>query len=381
MRRRAVRVVLVRPEHPANVGAAARVVRNTGLDGIDLVEPGDWRTLECWRTAWGAHDVLEQARVFGTLTDALAQANLAVAFTGKRDREAPASDVREAAAEMAGLAEGERGAFVFGPEKSGLTRGELALCGRRATIPAHPEQPSLNLSHAVMVAGYELLRATPRGEPLTAVPADPHARRATHAEKEQLLSLLREGLLALSALPGTGGYFVEWRNLFQRADLTRRELRLLEHMARRMKTRAGEPGAAASELGVPPPAGERSAAAREPGAGGRAPSAGANQPPTGGEPQPGPGDQGSCPVGPSSLDPNAPDQDPFADVLVEGGSFSIPDLKWRELLFVGTLRREGGHFVRDSRRPLPPFAVPGLFPDGASFRVRRSGARVHIEQL
>jgi len=232
VRRRAVRVVLVRPQGPANVGAVARIVRNTGLEGLDLVAPGDWRSVECWRTAWGAPDVLEQARVFDGLEAALAQASLAVAFTGRRDREAPAVDVREAAAELAGLAAGERGALVFGPETSGLTREELALCGRRATIPAHPEQPSLNLSHAVMVAAYETFRAAGRPEP--------PARRATHEEKERLLSLLREGLLALSALPreNTEGYFLEWRNLFQRSELTQRELRLLEHMARKMAARA-----------------------------------------------------------------------------------------------------------------------------------------------
>jgi len=59
--------VLVRPEVPANVGAAARTIRNTGLEGLSLVAPGDWRTVECWRTAWGAHDVLEQAHVFDDL--------------------------------------------------------------------------------------------------------------------------------------------------------------------------------------------------------------------------------------------------------------------------------------------------------------------------
>ena len=65
-----VRVVLVRPAASSNVGACARVVRNAGLAGLDLVEPGDYRTVECWRTAWGAHDVLEQARVFDSLKDA-----------------------------------------------------------------------------------------------------------------------------------------------------------------------------------------------------------------------------------------------------------------------------------------------------------------------
>jgi tRNA/rRNA methyltransferase len=227
--------VLVRPESPGNVGAAARAVRNAGLSGLALVAPCDWRTLECWRTAWGAQDVLEQAAVFDRLGDALAGASLAVAFTGKRDRDAAACDVREAASEVAALQPDEAAALVFGPETSGLTRDELALCGRRATIPAHPDQPSLNLSHAVMVAAYEVYRA---GQPAPERPA-----LATHDAKETMLALLREGLLALRALPAenSDGYFLDWRNLFQRAALTPRELRLLEHMARKMKERGGAP--------------------------------------------------------------------------------------------------------------------------------------------
>jgi TrmH family RNA methyltransferase len=223
-----VRVVLVRPESPVNVGAAARIVRNTGLSGLDLVEPGDWRTVECWRTAWGAHEVLEQARVFADLASAVASAGYVLAFTGRREKGVPTLDVREAAAEIAGLAPDDEAALVFGPETSGLTQDELALCGRRAFIPSHPDQPSLNLSHAVMVAAYEVFRAGGR--------TPPGSRRASHAEKEALLGLLRDGLLALQALPADDAlsYFREWRALVQRADLTPRELRLLEHMARKM---------------------------------------------------------------------------------------------------------------------------------------------------
>ena len=82
-----------------------------------------------------------------------------------------------------------------------------------------------------MVAAYEVFRAGRRREPAT--------RRATHDEKERLLGLLREGLRAISALPAvnTEGYFEEWRAMLQRADLTPREARLLEHMARRMQQR------------------------------------------------------------------------------------------------------------------------------------------------
>jgi hypothetical protein len=72
----------------------------------------------------------------------------------------------------------------------------------------------------------------------------------------------------------------------------------------------------------------------------------------------------------------AEEREPFADVQVFQGGFSIPELKWRELLFVGAVRPEGDVFVRDPGRPLPPFRLSGLFPAGARFRARRDTGRV-----
>jgi TrmH family RNA methyltransferase len=229
-----VRVVLVRPETSANVGACARVVRNTGASGLDLVAPGDWRTVECWRTAWGAHDVLEEARVFGDLAAALAGASMAVALTGRRRSGAAVADVRSVAAAIAGLGRDEVAALVFGPETTGLPNDEIALCGTCATIPSHPAQPSFNLSHAVAIATYEVFRASRRG-------GEPSGPRVTHGQKENLLARLREGLVAIEALPrvNTEGYFADWRALVQRADLTAKELKLLEHMARKMAQAGG----------------------------------------------------------------------------------------------------------------------------------------------
>lgn len=73
---------------------------------------------------------------------------------------------------------------------------------------------------------------------------------------------------------------------------------------------------------------------------------------------------------------------PFADVRMLPDGFSLPELKWREMLFVGALRPDGDAFVRDSARPLQAFAAGDLFPCGARFRVasRRDG-RVHIQRL
>ncbi len=210
------------------MGAVARAIGNTGLTGLDLVAPGDWRTIEAWRTAWGAHEILESARVFPGLDEALAGASYVAGLSGRRDAGTASLDVRELAGEIAGLRPDDEVALVFGPETSGLTLAELSRCGRRARIQSHPQQPSLNLSHAVMVTAYEVFRAGRR--PIAG------ARRASFQEKEALLVLLRDGLLAVGALPRTHPerYFADWRSLFQRADLTPREVKLFEHLARKL---------------------------------------------------------------------------------------------------------------------------------------------------
>ena len=228
-----VRVVLVRPETSANVGACARVVRNTGAAGLDLVSPGDFRTVECWRTAWGAHEVLEESREFADLAHALEAVELAVALTGRRPEGMAVEDIRDAAAAIAALGREGRAALVFGPEANGLTNDEIGLCGRAATIPADPAQPSYNLSHAVAIAAYEVRRASGRSAPRPSA-------RATHGQKERLLELLEAGLVAVDALPraNRASYFAEWRALVQRIDLSPKELKLVEHMARKMKRAA-----------------------------------------------------------------------------------------------------------------------------------------------
>jgi hypothetical protein len=76
------------------------------------------------------------------------------------------------------------------------------------------------------------------------------------------------------------------------------------------------------------------------------------------------------------------DQSPFADVRwLEGGAFSLPQLKWREIVFVGAMRPDGYFFVRDPARPLPAFAAGELFPDGVRFRAAADGSRVILTPL
>lgn len=77
----------------------------------------------------------------------------------------------------------------------------------------------------------------------------------------------------------------------------------------------------------------------------------------------------------------ADEQQPFADVRLLEDGLSLPELKWRELLFIGALHTDGAAFVRDPLRPLPPFRIPDLFPEGVRFRASLEGRRVVLRRV
>jgi TrmH family RNA methyltransferase len=226
-----VRIVLSRPESAANVGAVARVVSNTGLAGLDLVQPCDFRTVEAWRMAWRSEDILEQVRVYESLEAARTSAVYVAGFAGRKGTKVEPITPRQMAAEIAELGENAEAAIVFGCESRGLTEEELRLCQRRVRIPSHPRQPSLNLAQAVMVAAYEIFLAS--SEP----PAVRAPERATAGEAELALAGFRDALLEIGFLPADRpeARFVEWRELFGRAGLTPRESRVLLALARRIQ--------------------------------------------------------------------------------------------------------------------------------------------------
>jgi tRNA/rRNA methyltransferase len=158
-----VRVVLVEPQEPMNVGAVARAMRNFGLARLYLVNPAPrvgppWAREAYW-LAVHAEEILDRAVAVDSLMEALADVELVVATTG-RPRElypAPVVPAWEVPARVLSV-EGEV-ALVFGRETFGLTNEELALAHVIGTIPTAPEQPSLNLAQAVVVFAYELFKA------------------------------------------------------------------------------------------------------------------------------------------------------------------------------------------------------------------------------
>jgi tRNA/rRNA methyltransferase len=151
-------VVLVSPRNPLNIGAVARAMANFGFSSLAVAAPfaPHWREA---RSAVGAPELLENAKEFGSLAEAVAGFTL-VLGTGTLTHRKPEQPVIPLPA-LAPLVKREldRGghvALVFGPEKHGLTREDLSFCHLLVEIPTGPRQPSMNLGQAVAVCLYEL---------------------------------------------------------------------------------------------------------------------------------------------------------------------------------------------------------------------------------
>ena len=160
-----IRIVLVNTTHPGNIGATARAMKNMGLSDLCLVEPKLFPHEEAQARASGADDILESARVVGSIEEALADCQLVVG-TSARERHIPWPLVnpRELGAISAQMLQSEVGtegriAVLFGREASGLTNEELHLCHKHVHIPTNPDFSSLNVAAAVQVISYEMRMA------------------------------------------------------------------------------------------------------------------------------------------------------------------------------------------------------------------------------
>jgi len=151
-------VILTAPQLAENIGAVARVMANFGLSELRLVNPRDgWPQERAWASASGADWPLNEARVFQSVPEAMADLRLVFATTARpRELQLPILTPRRAAAELWQAAgEGLRTGLLFGGERAGLETADVALCQAVVTIPIDPRFRSLNLAQAVAVNGYE----------------------------------------------------------------------------------------------------------------------------------------------------------------------------------------------------------------------------------
>ena len=155
-----MRVVLVEPQHPGNIGAVARAMANFGLKDLAMVK-GCNLADESYARSKSGRPILENLKRFETIEEAIAECDIAIGTSGIR----PEGDKRwfRAPQDVKKINEiitkRENPALLFGRENHGLYREELALCEATITIPTNSEYPILNLSHAVAIVLYEIKRS------------------------------------------------------------------------------------------------------------------------------------------------------------------------------------------------------------------------------
>jgi TrmH family RNA methyltransferase len=154
-----LRIVLVSPRNPLNIGAAARAMSNFGFTDLRLVNPYEVAFKEA-RSAVRSRHILERAEVFESVAPAVADCTLVVGTTalGNRDLHVPLHRLEAAAALIRSRLSVSPVALLFGSEKFGLSNEDMSYCHWLLRIPAREEHGSMNLGQAVAVCLYELRR-------------------------------------------------------------------------------------------------------------------------------------------------------------------------------------------------------------------------------
>ncbi|HRF08319.1 MAG TPA: TrmJ/YjtD family RNA methyltransferase [Xanthobacteraceae bacterium] len=154
-------IVLVEPQLAENIGAVARAMGNFALSELRLVKPRDgWPNPGANRTASGADRILEEARLYETMAEAIADCSLVIAATARQhDQVKPVVGPEQAARDLYPHVEaGNRAALVFGRERNGLEVHEVGLADKILTLPVNPAFASLNLGQAVIICAYEFYK-------------------------------------------------------------------------------------------------------------------------------------------------------------------------------------------------------------------------------
>ena len=233
-------IILVAPQLGQNVGTAARAMANFGLTDLRIVAPRDgWPNEWAIKAASGADWVLEDARLFDTVQEAVADIHYLVATTARlREMLKPVVTAEAAAREMrAKTAQGLRCGVMFGPERSGLENDDVTLAQAVLRIPVDPRFTSINLAQAVLLVGYEWYRAADTTPPAMLDPGVTWP--ASNSELVALFEHLERELDTAGFLfpPEKRPAMVRnLRNIFMRANLMEQDVRALRGVVTSLAT-------------------------------------------------------------------------------------------------------------------------------------------------
>jgi len=236
-----LRFVLVETSRAGNVGSVARAMKTMGFTELVLVAPRCADPLadpEAVAFASGAIDVLSNARIVGSIGEALEGCNFAAAVSARlREFSPPVWSPRSFAGHIAGQQD-LRPALIFGNERVGLPNGIVEGCNVLINIPANPAYSSLNLSQAAQVLAYEC-RMGAVGDDLPATPVGYHGEAASLDQVEGMYAHLEEALVSIGFLKADnpGKLMPRLKRLFSRTGLETEEVNILRGIARQILKR------------------------------------------------------------------------------------------------------------------------------------------------
>jgi TrmH family RNA methyltransferase len=232
-----VRIVLIDPSHPGNIGSVARAMKNMALSDLVLVRPRSFPHAEADALAAGADDILAGARIVGSVAAGISDCGF-IAGTTSRPRSYywEFTTPRDVAARIVASPAENRVALLFGSERYGLATEDLNHCNVLVRIPANPEYCSLNLAMSVQLIAYEIFmaRAQPHSHTQLEMPL------AASGDVEHFYAHLHQVLNEIDFEDRTGHLMERLRRLFNRAQLDRNELNIMRGILSAVQGRRGQ---------------------------------------------------------------------------------------------------------------------------------------------
>ncbi|MEM1243353.1 MAG: RNA methyltransferase [Pseudomonadota bacterium] len=222
-----LKIILINPSHPGNIGATARAMKTMGFDNLHLVQPQQYPHPQANALASGADDVLQNSQVHQSIDEALADCHFVVGTSARtRALAIPLFTPRDFANWHRQQTPDKKIALLFGRENSGLTNEELNRCHYHVMIPANPEYSSLNLAQAVQILCYELHSAITQPQSQLQVNA---AELAEQHEMQQFFQHLEATLKRINFIkPNVPNRIMpRLKRLFNRASCDKTELNIL----------------------------------------------------------------------------------------------------------------------------------------------------------
>lgn len=232
-----VRIVLIDPSHPGNIGSVARAMKNMALTDLVLVRPRSFPHAEAVALAAGADDILERARIVTTVAEAISDIGFVAGTTSRpRNYYWEFATPRDVAGRIVGMPNENRAALLFGSERYGLSTEDLNHCNVLVRIPANPEYCSLNLAMSVQLLSYEIFmsREQPRSHTQLELPLAPSG------DVEHFYTHLNQVMNEVDFDDRTGHLMERLRRLFNRAQLDRNELNILRGFLSAVQGRRGQ---------------------------------------------------------------------------------------------------------------------------------------------